>query len=141
MKVVVVHGHRDPGCTRISAECRLRVLAGLRERANVLVYSGAGVRGERSEARQMAAVGRSRADRVVLEDRAETTAENARFGMREAVKAGATHVVVVTSWWHVPRCWLEWRRCSMPGVRVSYLPSVGSWRYVRGELVALWRWR
>lgn len=146
MKVVVVHGHRDPGCTRISAECRLRVFEALEVPANAIVFSGAGVPGERSEARQMFDLyrevrGRPKASMVVLDQRAESTAENARYGMREAVRLCASHVVVVTSWWHLPRSWLEWRRVAMPGIRVRFQPTVGSVRYVPGELVALWRWR
>lgn len=145
MKMLVVHGHRDPGCIRISAECKLRAYAAAKERANVLVLSGAGVAGERSEATQMAAivlrVPGSRFDRVLLEQHSTCTQENARNSMRHAVRLGATNVVVVTSWWHVPRAWLEWRRLAMPGIRVTFKPTWGSPRYVPRELGALWRWR
>jgi uncharacterized SAM-binding protein YcdF (DUF218 family) len=144
VKVVVVHGHRDPGCTRISEECARRVAAADGIAANVAVYSGAGIAGERSEALQMFHAARTPRRRVRLEQRSEDTAENARFGMREALVVGATHVVVVTSWWHVPRSWLEWRRAarrSPDPPRVSFLWARGSWRYVPGEIRALWGWR
>ena len=56
MKVVVVHGHRDPGCTRISEECARRVVAAAAVDANAYVFSGAGMAGERSEGSQMGAL-------------------------------------------------------------------------------------
>lgn len=146
MKVVVVHGHRDPGCTRISRECAGRVLEALAVNANVYVFSGAGMAGERSESLQMLVLAESVAGPLEAwdEDRAETTAENARYGMRAALIVRATHVVVVTSWWHVPRAWLEWarvlRRTPEPP-KVTVKAVRGSWRYVPGELRALWGWR
>lgn len=146
MKVVVVHGHRDPGCTRISRECAGRVLAAIGVNANVYVFSGAGMRGERSEGSQMGTLASGLRDMESwsTEWRSETTAENARYGMREAIIARATHVVVVTSWWHVPRAWLEWarvlRRTPEPP-KVTIRGCRGSWRYVPGELRALWGWR
>jgi len=145
MKAVFVHGHRDPGCTRISDECSRRVAAALAIRANAIVFSGAGMPGATSEAAQMAAqaIGTgSDGVRLLLEQRAESTAENARYGLRQALILSATHVVIVTSWWHVPRSWLEWRRYArrIPDApRIHVHAAAGSARYVPGELRALWR--
>jgi hypothetical protein len=117
--------------------------------ANVAVFSGAGMVGERSEALQMFHAARTPRRRVRLEEESTSTVENARFGMRAALIYGATHVVVVTNWWNVPRSWLEWRRAarrSPDPPRVSFRAAPGSWRYLfvaghgpGGELGALWR--
>lgn len=159
MKVLVVHGHRDPGDHIISDECMRRVRAAKDVRADAIIFSGRGADGYVSEARQM--LERVIADwpdpfehgfpapfdrtvmwdgrTCLLEEDSENTAQNARLSMRLALVARATDVVVVTSWWHVPRCWVEWQRCAMPDIRVRLKPCRGSWRYVRRELAALWQ--
>jgi len=135
VRVVIVHGHRDRGRPRISSECRRRVRRAERVDAEIVIFSGAGVRGLPSEAEQMADAYRGQAH-VVLEEEARDTADNAAFGALLASRYRATSVVLVTSYWHVPRLWLHWRG-RQPAC--SFAPAWGSLRYVPRELAALVR--
>lgn len=160
MKVLVIHGHRDPGDHIISDECMRRLRAAEDLRAEAVIFTGRGADAFVSEARQM--LERVIADwpepfdygfppppfdrtvlwhgrTCLLEEDSETTAENARQAMRLCLTLRATHVVVVTSWWHVPRCWVEWQRVAMPDVNVSFHGCRGAWRYAPAEVRALWR--
>ena len=145
--VVVVHGHRD-AYPEITEECLKRVARAERlvqsERVKLLVFSGAG-RNELwpSEARQMARAYRGPVVPFVLEECSRTTLENAAWTLQLLSTWGVdlSDIAVISSWWHWPRVWSCWsaccRRLGVPMVRV--VPSRGSWRYVPGELVALWR--
>jgi uncharacterized SAM-binding protein YcdF (DUF218 family) len=60
---------------------------------------------------------------LVLEPRARTTAQNARYVARLARERQCRSLVVVTSWWHVPRALLLTRMALWgSGVFVTMLP-------------------
>jgi DUF218 domain len=139
MRVVVVHGHRDPGRIIISRECVRRVDRAQRIPADVVIFSGAGIRGEHSEAEQMDACWQGSPDVFrILDEHATSTVENAERCSRIARNLWAVQVTIVTSWWHAPRAWWCWRR--QPGIyQLRLRPACGHVRHLPGELVALWR--
>ena len=141
MSVLVVHGHRDrdPG---ISRECVRRVRAAERyaihNPVSLVVFSGAGMDGWPSEAKQMAERFRLKRIPCVLEECSTSTWGNAMWtlALLGQWRVDTTELVVVSSWWHAPRTWLTWQAC---GARVRVVPSTGSWRYVAPELVPMAR--
>ena len=88
----------------------------------VLLSGWARSRGARSEAELMRRAWRGAAARIVLDDGARHTAENAVHAARVARELGAAEVLVVTSRWHAPRAALLFRwylRGSGVGVRMA----------------------
>lgn len=133
-----MHGHRDPGRIVISHECIRRVDRAQKLKADLVLFSGAGMPGERTEAAQMRHAWHGPDVPLACDGWATSTAENAVSGARWLRGVWAMEVVLVTSWWHAPRCWLEWWR--QPGAfALKVRPCRGSVRYVPGEVRALWR--
>ena len=88
----------------------------------VLLSGWARPRGARSEAELMRRAWRGAAARILLDDGARHTAENAVHAARVARELGAAEVLVVTSRWHAPRAALLFRwylRGSGVGVRMA----------------------
>jgi uncharacterized SAM-binding protein YcdF (DUF218 family) len=58
--------------------------------------------------------------RLLMEPRARTTAQNARYVARLALAQGCTSILVVTSWWHLPRALFLTRIAFLgSGVRIA----------------------
>ncbi len=141
-RVVVVLGYSDgrgPGLHPICAE-RLAQAAALTTADDVVVLSGWARRpGGRSEAALMREAWSGPARRVVVDEDARTTAENAANALDDIAAAEATEVVVVTSRWHARRARAAFRwllRGSRVGVTVA-AAGEGSVRATLREL-ALW---
>ncbi len=72
--------------------------------SDLVVLSGwARKRNAPSEAALMYAIWKGRAAEIVVDENARSTAQNAVNAVTEIDRAGATHVVVVTSEWHAAR--------------------------------------
>jgi hypothetical protein len=140
--VAVVHGHRHREHGSISMECARRVekAATLHVDA-VLLSGGAGKVAWATEAIQMATIYQG-AGTVYLDTESRDTVDNMHNGLRWAHEQNAQSVLLVTSWWHIPRVRLHWRGDHGP-LRVQFVASRGSLRYVPAELRALLRawWR
>ena len=96
-------GRRDGGIHPICA-ARLAVAEQTAEAADTVVFSGWARRPSRdSEAALMRAAWTRPDVALVADGDARTTAGNARAVAAAVREAGATDVVVVTSWWHRPR--------------------------------------
>jgi uncharacterized SAM-binding protein YcdF (DUF218 family) len=105
-RVVVVLGYSDGGAGALHPVCaaRLEHAARLTTAEDVVVLSGwARQRHTPSEASLMQAAWRGAASRVVVDEDARTTAENAANAIADIVGAHASEVVVVTSSWHARR--------------------------------------
>jgi uncharacterized SAM-binding protein YcdF (DUF218 family) len=89
---------------------RVRRAAELATADDVVLLSGwARRRGGRSEAELMRQAWRGAAARLLLDDGARHTAQNAVHAARVAREVGAGEVLVVTSRWHAPRAALLFR--------------------------------
>jgi len=100
---------------------RLTAVAGLARRypAAKILFSGGDIllRPGVSEAQAAGALFASfgiSADRVMLEDRSRTTAENAAFSRRMAVPKPGERWLLVTSAWHMPRAVGAFRKAGFP---------------------------
>jgi uncharacterized SAM-binding protein YcdF (DUF218 family) len=105
-RVVVVLGYSDGGAGELHAvaEARLARAAEISTADDVVVLSGwARVRHTPSEASLMRAAWAGDASRVIVDEDARTTAENAAHAVRHVLEEGASEVVVVTSSWHARR--------------------------------------
>jgi len=124
-RVVAVLGFSARGGGDLHAVCaaRVRRAGELATADDVVVLSGwARSRGGRSEAELMRRAWRGAAARILLDDGARHTAENAVHAARLAHELGAAEVLVVTSRWHAPRAALLFRwylRGSGVDVRVA----------------------
>lgn len=111
-RVVAVLGfsaRRGGGLHPVCA-ARVRRAGELATADDVVLLSGwARTRGGRSEAELMRRAWRGAAARVLLDDGARHTAENAVHAARVAREVGAAEVLVVTSRWHAPRAALLFR--------------------------------
>lgn len=102
-------GRRGGGLHPVCA-ARVRRAAELARADDVVLLSGwARTRGARSEAELMRREWRGPAARILLDDGARHTAENAVHAARAARELGAAEVLVVTSRWHAPRAALFFR--------------------------------
>ena len=125
MRVVAVLGFSGRRGGGLHPVCAARVArAGeLATADDVVVLSGwARTRGGDSEAELMRRAWRGPAARVLLDDGARHTAENAAHAAGLARDLGAGEVLVVTSRWHAPRAaaFFRWYlRGSGVGVRVA----------------------
>jgi hypothetical protein len=105
-RVLVVLGYSDGGSGELHPVCRARLdhAARIARPDDVVVLSGwARVPHSPSEASLMHAAWSGRAGRVVVDEDARTTAENAANSVGDVLAAGAREVVVVTSDWHAAR--------------------------------------
>ncbi len=124
-RVVAVLGFSGRGGGDLHPVCaaRVRRAAELATADDVVVLSGwARSRGARSEAELMWREWRGAAARILLDDGARHTAENAVHAAQAARDVGAGEVLVVTSRWHAPRAALFFRwylRGTGVGVRVA----------------------
>ena len=124
-RVVAVLGFSSRGGGGLHPVCaaRVRRAGELTTADDVVVLSGwARSRGARSEAELMRRAWHGAAARIVLDDGARHTAENAVHAARVARELGAAEVLVVTSRWHAPRAALLFRwylRGSGVGVRMA----------------------
>ena len=111
-RVVAVLGFSARGGGDLHPVCaaRVRRAAELATADDVVLLSGwARSRGERSEAELMRRAWRGAATRIVLDDGARHTAENAVRAAGVARELDAAEVLVVTSRWHAPRAALLFR--------------------------------
>ncbi len=111
-RVVAVLGFSGRSGGSLHPVCAARVhrAAGLARADDVVVLSGwARARGATSEAHLMSQAWTGAAARLVLDDGARHTAENAAHAAEVARVLGAREVVVVTSRWHAPRAALIFR--------------------------------
>ncbi|HTI35263.1 MAG TPA: YdcF family protein [Miltoncostaea sp.] len=124
-RVVAVLGFsaRRSGDLHPVCAARVRLAGELATADDVVLLSGwARAPGAASEAELMRRAWRGAAARVLLDDGARHTAENAVHAARVAREFGAGEVLVVTSRWHAPRAALFFRwylRGSGVGVRVA----------------------
>jgi DUF218 domain len=141
-RVVVVLGYSDGGAGSLHpvAAARLALATELATEDDVVLLSGwARIRQTPSEASLMRAAWCGNAARVLVDEDARTTAENAANALDDLQDSGATEVVVVTSRWHAARAraafrWLlRGRR-----IRVSVVSPPG--RSLRGTLRELAVW-
>jgi hypothetical protein len=144
-RVVVVLGYSDggSGSGELHPVCaaRLARAAGIARPDDIVVLSGwARVAHTPSEASLMRAAWRGTTERVLVDEDARTTAENAAHAVRHIRELGAREVVVVTSSWHARRALAAFRwqlRRSGSHVRVVAPASPGRGRDALREL-ALW---
>jgi uncharacterized SAM-binding protein YcdF (DUF218 family) len=111
-RVVAVLGFSGRGAEGLHPVCAARVdrAAELARADDVVVLSGwARARGATSEAQLMSRAWSGAPARMVLDDGARHTAENAAHAAQVARALGAREVVVVTSRWHAPRAALIFR--------------------------------
>jgi hypothetical protein len=104
--VVVVLGYSDSGAAKLHPICaeRLEHAARLTTPGDVVVLSGWARKPQTpSEASLMRAAWAGTAARVIVDEDARTTAENAANAVADVLAAGADEVVVVTSSWHARR--------------------------------------
>lgn len=124
-RVVAVLGYSGRRGGGLHPVCAARVeRAGeLATADDVVLLSGwARAPGGVSEAELMRRAWRGAAARVLLDDGARHTAENAEHAARVALEVGAAEVLVVTSRWHAPRATAFFRwylRGSGVAVRVA----------------------
>jgi hypothetical protein len=99
----------------------------------VIVFSGTP-----GEVRAMERAWRGRPG-VVADVEARRTADSAGAAATLARARGIATVVVVTSWWHVPRAWLLFRAVAARGTRVRFAAAGGPCRVwdVARELLAV----
>jgi uncharacterized SAM-binding protein YcdF (DUF218 family) len=93
--------------------------------APFLVLSGGGPH-PRSEAAAMAEIARAAGipeAAILLEDRSRNTFENAAFTVPLLVERGATRVVLVSDFYHLPRARLMFRLAGLPVAAVAAPPS------------------
>ena len=104
-RVVAVLGYSRRGEDRLHPICagRLARAAALASEHDVVLFTGGGNERTRPEASWMRAAWNGRSDRVVLDEAAQSTADNARRIAAVAKEVGAHELVVVTSSWHRPR--------------------------------------
>ena len=142
-RVVVVLGYSDVGAGELHPVCaaRLARAAEISTADDVVVLSGwARVRHTPSEASLMLAAWAGQALRVIVDEDARTTAENAANAVRHVLEEGADEVVVVTSSWHAGRARAAFRwllRGSGACVSVDAPPRTRSPRARARELL-LW---
>jgi uncharacterized SAM-binding protein YcdF (DUF218 family) len=123
VRLVVVLGYSRGRRSGIDPIARARVAhaASFAREGDVVVLSGTP-----KEAREMAELWAD-ASAVVVDRAARHTVDSAAFAARLAASLAAGEVVVVTSWWHVPRAWLLARLLVARRVRVSGSPARGPW--------------
>jgi hypothetical protein len=142
-RVLVVLGYSDGGSGQLHPVCRARLehAARIAGPEDVVVLSGwARVAHSPSEASLMQAAWTGSAARVVVDEDARTTAENAANAIDDVLAAGASCVVVVTSDWHAARARAAFRwllRGTGIRVAVEAVPLSASHRDRLREL-ALW---
>jgi hypothetical protein len=125
---LVVHGHRAGNAksdnSLISAECLARVSVAEQVAANHgvtdVLFSGSGMPGFPSEARQMADLWSGPSVRLWLDEPSTDSAENSAAGLRWAHELGAAQLIVVSSWWHL-RLFIYYRDARALGIRVQHL--------------------
>lgn len=142
--MLVVLGYSDAGSGELHPVCRARLdhAARISDAEDVVVLSGwARVPHSPSEASLMRAAWKGAAARVVVDEDARTTAENAANAVGDVLATGASRVVVVTSDWHAARARAAFRWLLRgTSVRVDVepvAPAGGSRRDGLREL-ALW---
>ncbi|HET6689499.1 MAG TPA: YdcF family protein [Miltoncostaeaceae bacterium] len=124
-RVVAVLGFsaRRAGALHPVCAARVRRAGELATADDVVLLSGwARNRGGRSEAELMRRAWRGAPSRILLDDGARHTAENAVNAAQIARELGASEVLVVTSRWHAPRAALFFRwylRGSGVAVRIA----------------------
>lgn len=142
-RVVAVLGYSVRGARGLHPVCRARVEEASRAARDddLVVLSGwARAAGARSEAALMREAWTGPAARLVLDDGAHHTAQNAAHVARIAREAGAGEVLVVTSRWHARRAAVAFRALLRgTGVRVSVAgaPGPGGVR-ARAREAAVW---
>jgi hypothetical protein len=105
-RVVVVLGYSDSGAGELHplGAARLAKAAEISTADDVVVLSGwARVPHTPSEAELMRSGWSGSAARLLVDEDARTTAENAANAVRHVLEEGASEVVVVTSRWHARR--------------------------------------
>ncbi len=111
-RVVAVLGFSVRGGTDLHPVCAARVetAAGVAREDDVVVLSGwARTAGAWSEAELMRQAWTGADARIVLDDGATHTAQNAAHVTEVARRVGAREIVVVTSRWHAPRAGVAFR--------------------------------
>ncbi len=111
-RLVAVLGYSSGRVPELHPVCAARVAraARLARDDDVVVLSGwARARGGCSEALLMSRAWEGAGARLILDDGARHTAENATHVVELARRLGAREVVVVTSRWHAPRAALMFR--------------------------------
>ena len=141
-RVVAVLGYSDGGAGQLHPMCaaRLGCAAGIATDDDVIVLSGwARVPGTRSEAELMRDNWGGAAARVILDEHARTTAENAAHVARIARDLGAREVVVVTSRWHASRATAAFRwQARRSGTHVAVASPPGGTGRDRLRELGLW---
>ena len=142
-RLIAVLGYSDGGAGRLHPIClaRLGRAAELATPDDVVVLSGwARVTGTSSEAELMEAAWMGSSARLVRDEGARHTAENAAHAVRIVRSLGAREVVVVTSRWHAPRARAAFRwMLRGSGVRVAAAAPLEP-RNVRAALRELAVW-
>ena len=135
MRLVVVLGFSRRGGNRLDPVGAARVAraAEIAREDDVVLLSGTP-----AEARWMLdAWGHQRA--VVTDPDAKRTVDSAALAARTAAARAADEVVVVTSWWHLPRALLLFRTVLGKRPRLTGVGARGPWspRLLARELVSL----
>jgi len=111
-RLVAVLGYSSGGSPELHPVCAARVAhaAAVARDDDVVVLSGwARTRDSTSEAQLMSRAWDGAPVRLILDDGARHTAENATHVVELARRLGAREVVIVTSRWHAPRAALMFR--------------------------------
>lgn len=144
--VIVLYGHSDPmfpAKLTKTAERRLaraQKIAGRSQTLRAIILSGRGpAEGVPPEADQYAVSWRGARMPVIREVASRSTDENA-YEATLLIRAlgGVERVLVVTSWWHMPRAVADLRRhLADPSIIIVACPAwrpLPGWQYLRSEI-------
>jgi uncharacterized SAM-binding protein YcdF (DUF218 family) len=149
LRLIAVLGYSEGRTDHLHPICAARVAhaAAIAGDGDVVVLSGwARVNGSRSEATLMSEAWRGAAQRIIVDDAARTTVENALHVARIARRLSPAELVVVTSRWHARRATAAFRWLLRgSGIRVAAssppersrraeLRELGLWPLLPGQL-------
>lgn len=128
-----------PSSRRRAETCAALYRAGV---APLIIFTGAG-NDVRSAARAMADTARAAGvppEAMVVEPRSMSTIQNAAFSL-PLLPATATHLLVVSDGFHLPRAWIIFRALGAQETRLhatSDLPRLQAFRWIGRESIAIW---
>lgn len=147
--VAIILGARADADGEPSPAMRRRVSHGvsliLNGQARNLLMTGGATSGRVTEARLMCELARSQgidASRIVLEERARNTIENALYSKAILSERNWRRALVVTDSFHLPRAWYVFRRLGVSVAMAAVRPATPSrqWWLAHGREIAALPW-